>query len=161
MVLQLRIDERLAYKQVNEGWVKKLGATHLIIADNFVAGNSAQRDLMMYGIPKTVKHLFATVDKAIEIVNDPKATPLKIFLIVRTPGDAIKIMNGVEGINDVIFGKFGIMTAQDSETLQKLCPSVILDAGNIALVKDILKRTGKEIYYQDRSSSDPVKLVFL
>ena len=158
MVLHLRIDERLAHGQVCAVWVKYLNATHLLIANDEVANDSFKKQMMGIGIPNTVKHLFATVDKAVEILNDPKAAPLRIFPVVKSPADAVKILDGVEGINDVIFGSFGTITELDKTTLRNPCTGVVLDEENTALVKGITEKLKKDVFYQHIPTAVPEKL---
>ena len=160
MILQLRIDERLVYKQVCAAWLEFLKASHLLIANDYVESNENQKTLMSLTIPRNVKHLFTTVDRAIEIMNDPKAASLKIFPIVKTPADALKILNSVEGINDVVFGKFGSQTPLDKSTLVKPCQGVAFDAENVALVKQIKEKIKKDIFFQDVPSAEAFKLNF-
>ena len=159
MVLHLRVDERLAHGQVCAVWVKFLGASHLIIANDEVANDATQKQLMSLGIPNTVKYLFATVDRAIEIMNDPKAASLRIFPVVKTPADALKVLNGVEGINDVIFGTFGVQTPLDKATLTKPAKGVILDAVNVPIVKQIREKIKKDIFYQDLPTANAHKFI--
>ncbi len=158
MVLHLRIDERLAHGQVCAVWVKFLGATHLLIANDAVANDDFQKQMMSIGIPNTVKHLFATVDKAIDIMNDPKAASLKIFTVVKSPADAVKILDKTEGIKDVIFGTFGTMMPLDKTTARRICPDVMLDDENFALVRKIKAKIKKEVYYQNIPNMNPIKL---
>ena len=158
MVVHLRVDERLAHGQVCAVFVKYLNATHLLIANDAVANDADQKRIMSIGIPNTVKYLFTTVDKAIDIINDPKAAPLRIFPVVKSPADAIKIINNVGEIQDFSFGNFGMIVPIDKATSKNACPGVVLDAENIALVKEIKEKIKKEVYYLHIPTAKPVKL---
>jgi PTS system mannose-specific IIB component len=157
MLLQLRVDERLAHGQVAVGWIKFLGATHIIIANDEVANDEFQKQVMSLGIPNDVKSIFTTVDKAIGIMNDPRSTPLKIFPIVKTPTDALKIVNSVEGINEVNFGNFGKVIKLDSATVRDICKGVAMDAENMEIVKEIQRKV-KEVYNQKAPNFSKVQL---
>jgi PTS system mannose-specific IIB component len=160
MVFHLRVDERLAHGQVCAIWVKFLGATHLLIANDAVANDPFQKQMMSIGIPNTVKHLFCTIDKAIEIMNDPKAAPLKILPVVKCPADAVKILNNVKGIDQVIFGTFGMITPLDKATARRPCPEIMMDDENFALLKEIREKTKKEVFYHHIPDAKPVKMDF-
>ena len=148
MILHLRVDERLAHGQVCLSWLKFLSATHLLVINDEVAADNFQKQVMSLGIPNDVKSLFATVDKGIEILNNPKSATLKIYPIVKTPADAIKVLNAVEGIKEVVFGAFGAIVPQDKVTSIKICQGMSLDAENVAFVKEIQKKV-KEVYFQE------------
>ncbi|QQO08533.1 PTS sugar transporter subunit IIB [Breznakiella homolactica] len=157
MILQLRIDERLAHGQVCAGWIKFLGASHFIIANDEVANDAFQKQVMSLGIPNDVKSIFTTIDKAIGILNDPRSDPLKIFIVVKTPADTLKIVNSVNGITEVNIGNFGGIVQQDSATKKQLCKGVTMDAGNVDLVKEI-KTKVKEVYNQKAPNFSRVQL---
>jgi len=140
MVLQLRIDERLAHGQVCAGWIKFLGATHFIVANDEVANDPFQKQVMGLGIPGDVKSIFSTVEKTIWMLNDPRSQSLKIFIVVKTPGDALKIVEGAKGIKEVNIGNFGGVVKQDASTSQQLCKGVTMDACNVDIVRKLKEK---------------------
>jgi mannose/fructose/N-acetylgalactosamine-specific phosphotransferase system component IIB len=147
MILQMRMDERLAHGQVCVSWIKFLGASHLIIANDEVANDDFQKQMMSLGIPNDIKSIFTTIEKAIGILNDPRSNSFKIFLIVKTPKDALQIANNVQGIKEFNVGNIGSVVKLDGKTARKICEGVILDAENIELIKEIQKKV-KEVYNQ-------------
>src|SRR4030067_558554 len=112
MVLQLRLDERLVHGQVGVSWIRHLGATHLIVANDAVANDDFQKNLMKIGIPSETKCMIVTINKAIELLNDPRSEHLKIFVIVQTPQDVLKIVDGVKSITEVNIANYGLVVKE-------------------------------------------------
>lgn len=130
MVIELRIDERLAHGQVCVSWSKFFQATHLIIANDAVADDSLQKSIMKMGIPENIKSMFCTVDKAAELINNPKADTLRMFVIVNCPKDAEKLVEATkQRIKDVNLANFG--------SLNKLEGEVKMSVGHFAKLDDI------------------------
>lgn len=157
MILQLRIDERLAHGQVCAGWIKFLGATHFIVANDEVANDAFQKQVMGLGIPNDIKSIFTTVEKTIGMLNDSRSNPLRIFIVVKTPADALKIVSSVNGVTEVNIGNFGGVVQQDGATKKQLCKGVTMDAGNVALVQEIQRKV-KEVYNQKAPNFNRVQL---
>lgn len=137
MVLQMRLDERLAHGQVCISWLRAIGATHIMVANDEVAGDAFQKNIMSMGIPGDVKSIFTTLDKAAGILKDPRSKPLRIFLIVKTPKDALKMVENVEDIREINIGNFGSVVKLDKESKRYIDASLYLDKDTIPIVKKI------------------------
>lgn len=150
MILQLRIDERLAHGQVCTTWINTLGASHVIIANDPVASDDLQKTIMKMGMPSTVKSMFATLDKAIDLLNNPKSKPLKMFVVTQTPKDALYLVERINGIDqvEVNLANYGQLIRSNKEIKENLSGMVLLDEDNIALVKQIQGKV-KSVYFQD------------
>ena len=148
MVIQLRVDERLAHGQVCTTWINTLGATHIIIANNKVANDNLQKTIMKMGIPSTCKSIFTTLDNAIGLLNDSRSESLKIFLVVQTPEDALYIMERTQGINEVNVANFGQLVKKDKKIVVRVNPCLLLDEDDVEAVKKI-KEKAKFVYFQD------------
>jgi len=148
MVLQLRVDERLAHGQVCTTWINALGATHIIIANNAVANDALQKKIMGMGIPSTVKSMFATLDKAAELLNNPKSEFLKIFLVVQSPKDALYILERTDGIKEVNIANYGQLVKSGKEIAVKVNSMLLLDEDDVEAVKGI-QSVVKSVFFQD------------
>ena len=153
MISQFRIDERLAHGAVVVGWIKFLGTTHLMIVNDDVVNNTFEKEMMLMGIPQGIKTMFCTIEKAAEILNDPRSAPHKIFVIVKSPTDAIRMVDAVKEIQHVNFSNFGLQTDIDPKTTKRLFTGLNLDAENIELLR-VLKTKVKEVYRQQNPSVD-------
>lgn len=149
MVAELRIDERLAHGQVCVSWTHFLGATHLIIANDKVANDPRQKNIMKMGIPENVKNMFCTIDRAIELINNPKSDKLKIFVVVNCPEDAQKVvLNTDHQIKDVNLANFGSLYKLEGEVKMAVSHVAKLDEKNWGYMKRI-KAEVKNLYSVD------------
>ncbi|MDN6294354.1 MAG: PTS N-acetylgalactosamine transporter subunit IIB [Alkalibacterium gilvum] len=102
-ILLTRIDNRLVHGQVGMTWTNTLGANLVIVANDAVAEDEVQQNLMDMVLPETAQSRFFTLDKVIRIID--KAAPRqKILLVVRTPQDALKLVEGGVPIKKINVG---------------------------------------------------------
>lgn len=138
MVVELRIDERLAHGQVCTGWCNFFSATHLIVANDAVAGDSRQKSIMGMGIPQTIKTMFCTLNKAIELINNPKSESHRVFIVVSCPQDALAVIKGLDGkITKVNLGNFGLLYKPEGDVKKNLTHFISLDEKNLEIVREI------------------------
>lgn len=72
-ILLTRIDNRLVHGQVGMTWTNTLGANLVVVANDEVATDSVQQNLMDMVLPETVQIRFFTLEKTIRIIG--KAAP--------------------------------------------------------------------------------------
>lgn len=121
LIKLMRMDERLIHGQVAVVWSKHLGINRIVVADDEVIKNEMQLMALKMAVPSGVKASILSVDKAIKLLNDPRAEKLKIFLVVRNPKAALKLMENVKGIPAINVGNYGRMSETDEpkEQLEK------------------------------------------
>lgn len=61
-----RIDDRLIHGQVVVGWGRRLGLRYYVVADDALAHEEWERELLAGGLPSGVDALFVSVDEAAE-----------------------------------------------------------------------------------------------
>lgn len=82
-ILLTRIDNRLIHGQVGMTWTNWLGANLVVVADDEIAADPVQQNLMEMALTGNVGARFFTLQKTIDVIH--KAAPSqKIFLVVRT-----------------------------------------------------------------------------
>lgn len=92
-LLLTRIDNRLIHGQVGVTWVNHLGANLVVVANDEVAEDNVQQNLMDMVLPDVIQTRFFTLQKTIDVIH--KAAPRqKIFLVVRDVHDALKLKEG-------------------------------------------------------------------
>ena len=92
-ILLTRIDNRLIHGQVGMTWTNWLGANLVVVADDEIAADPVQQNLMEMAITGNVGARFFTLQKTIDVIH--KAAPSqKIFLVVRTPQNALALIKG-------------------------------------------------------------------
>lgn len=102
-ILLTRIDNRLVHGQVGVTWVNHLGANLIVVANDDVSTDKVQQNLMEMVIPDVIGIRFFSIQKTIDVIN--KAAPRQlIFLVVRTPQDVVKLVEGGVPIKEVNIG---------------------------------------------------------
>ena len=92
-ILLTRIDNRLVHGQVGVTWVNHLGANLLVVANDEVAQDTIQQNLMEMVIPDAIGIRFFSIQKTIDVIN--KAAPRQlIFLVCKTPQDVVRLVEG-------------------------------------------------------------------
>lgn len=147
MITTLRIDERLIHGQVIATWLKSLGVTHLIVANDAAAGNETQQKLLKLAVPSSVKCLIKSVSDVKRIVNDPRCESMRIMLIAGNPTDAYELLQDVPAINDVNLANYGTITKPDGKNKLTLSNMVYLDQEDVEAVNRIIA-FGKPVFTQ-------------
>lgn len=99
MIKELRVDDRLIHGQVALTWPGHLGVSHIIVANDAASKNQMQADTLKMAVQGTAKVIVRNVDKAIALLNNPKAQSIPMFVIVNQVKDAEKIYSGLNGEN--------------------------------------------------------------
>lgn len=124
-ILLTRIDNRLVHGQVGMTWTNTLGANLVVVANDEVATDSVQQNLMDMVLPETVQIRFFTLEKTIRIIG--KAAPhQKILLVVKTPKDALTLVEGGVPIEFLNIGNLHF-----SEGKQQLSSTVSVDKNDV------------------------------
>jgi PTS system mannose-specific IIB component len=65
----VRIDNRLIHGQIIETWLPYTGASVVIVANDSLAGDVLQQEIMSLAIPETIRSTFVGVDRVVETVS--------------------------------------------------------------------------------------------
>lgn len=137
-ILLTRIDNRLVHGQVGMTWTNTLGANLVIVANDEVAEDEVQQNLMDMVLPESAESRFFTLDKVIRIIH--KAAPRqKILLVVRSAQDALKLVEGGVPIKKINVGNLHF-----SEGKKQISSTVSVDEDDIKTFKE-LDRLGIEL----------------
>ena len=140
MITTLRVDERLIHGQVVTNWIRFLGLTNLIVANDAAAQDELQKGVLKMACPPGVKCMVATVDKAIRTLQDPRAEKLKIMVITENPRDALKLVEAVPEIPDVNVSNFGNMCYKEDNPKTQLCANVRAEQEDLEAIRELTKR---------------------
>lgn len=147
MIRQMRLDERLIHGQIAIKWSRHLDINRIIVANDEAGTNKIIERSLMMAAPQNIKVAIETIDKSINIINDPRAKNLKILLIVATPQDALKILEKVEDIEVINVGNYGrIAEKKAGENRKSYGSNLYAHAEEIELFKEILGYGVKSIY---------------
>lgn len=108
MIVQIRVDDRLIHGQIAIVWSKHFGTSHIIVANDQAVHNQLQQMTLKMATPTGVKVLIRSVDDSIDVINNPKAKNIRMFVLTNTIADALKIARNceVESINVANVGRF-------------------------------------------------------
>jgi PTS system N-acetylgalactosamine-specific IIB component len=130
-ILLTRIDNRLVHGQVGMTWANTLGVNLLIVANDAVAADAVQQNLMDMAVAETVQTRYFTLEKTINIIH--KAAPhQKILIVVKTPQDALKLIEGGVPIKELNIGNMHF-----EEGKKQIAPTVSVDARDIETFKKL------------------------
>lgn len=120
-ILLTRVDNRLIHGQVGVTWVNHLGANLILVANDAVSKDPVQQSLMDMVVPDAIATRFFSIEKTIKVID--KASPKqKIFLVCKTPQDALRLVEGGVKITEVNIGNMHF-----SEGKEQISSTVSLD----------------------------------
>lgn len=142
-ILLTRIDNRLVHGQVGVTWTTSLGANLIVVADDEVATQPLQQQLMMVTAESSGAGIrFFTIEKTINIIH--KAAPSqKIFIVCKTPDVVRKLIDGGVPIKDVNVGNMHF-----SKGKSQISKKVYVDNKDLEDLHYI-KSKGVNVYIQD------------
>ncbi|WP_017212427.1 PTS galactosamine transporter subunit IIB [Clostridium beijerinckii] len=142
-ILLTRIDNRLVHGQVGVTWTTTLGANLIIVADDEVAENTLQQQLMEVTAQSSGAGVrFFTLQKTIDVIHKA-AEHQKIFIVVKTPKEVRKLIEGGVPIKEVNVGN---MHFDKGKT--QISKKVYVDDKDMEDLRAI-KDMGIDIYIQD------------
>lgn len=142
-ILLTRIDNRLVHGQVGVTWTTTLGANLIIVADDEVAENTLQQQLMEVTAQSSGAGVrFFTLQKTIDVIHKA-AEHQKIFIVVKTPREVRKLIEGGVPIKEVNVGN---MHFDKGKT--QISKKVYVDDKDMEDLRAI-KDMGIDIYIQD------------
>ncbi|MGO3838411.1 MAG: PTS N-acetylgalactosamine transporter subunit IIB [Vagococcus sp.] len=120
-ILLTRIDNRLIHGQVATQWCGTIGANLILVANGKVANDKVRQGLMDMAAPTGVATRYFTIQKTIEIIHKA-ADRQKIFIVVESPEDVLKLVEGGVDIKKVNIGNMHM-----SEGKKQVATTVAVD----------------------------------
>lgn len=131
-ILLTRIDNRLIHGQVGVTWVNHLGANLILVANDEVANDPVQQNLMEMVVPDAIQTRFFTLEKTINVIHKA-ADRQKIFLVCKTPQDVLKLIDGGVPIKELNIGNMHF-----SEGKEQISSTVSVDENDKKAIRKIL-----------------------
>lgn len=129
----MRIDDRLIHGQ-GQMWLNALGVNTVIVANDEASNDTIQQTLMKTVVPKTIAMRFFSIEKTCELIH--KASPKqKIFLVVKTPEDALKLIDGGVPVNEINIGNI-----HNAPGKQAVTRSIFLGDNDKAALRELLEK---------------------
>ena len=103
-IVLTKIDNRLVHGQIGVSWVGFCGCNLIVVADDEVANDPIQQSLMKMTADSTSTGIrFFSLEKTIDIIHKASEAQ-KIFIVVKTPASARKLVEGGVPIKTIIIG---------------------------------------------------------
>ncbi|MFT9457578.1 MAG: PTS galactosamine transporter subunit IIB [Liquorilactobacillus hordei] len=142
-IVLTRIDNRLVHGQVGVVWTSSIGANLLLVANDDAAKSELQQELMSATAETSgVGIRFWSLEKTITTIE--KASPRqKIFLIVKTPQDVLRLVQGGVPIAELNVGNMHY-----SEGKVQITKKVYVDQADKDAFNKLVE-LGIDVYIQD------------
>ena len=142
MVIHCRVDERLLHGQVAVTWMNHISPDSILIADDDIVNNEVSKMALKMVKPEGTNMAIRSVEDGAKVLNDPRAKKLKIFVIVRTMQDALRLVRLTDEIHSINIG--GIRKKDESRLISA---SVYLNDEDVKTLKE-LDSAVEDVYFQ-------------
>lgn len=105
----LRIDNRLVHGQVVVSWLSAEKANTLMVANDVIARDDFQRSILLAVSPPSIHEVILSIDDALAYVGAPDHATEQIFLLVKTPADALRLHRGGLGVSTMNVGNMAFV----------------------------------------------------
>ena len=152
-IVLTRIDNRLVHGQVGVVWTSALGIN--LVANDEVANDDLQQELMAATAETSdVGIRFWTIDKTIKTIH--KASPRQhIFLVVRNPQDALRLVEGGVPIKKINVGNMHF-----TEGKEAISKKVYVDQNDRDTFNKLVEQ-GVDVFIQDVPDSSKKEITKL
>lgn len=147
----VRIDNRLIHGQVIEAWLPHIGATTVIVANDELATDILQQEIMSLAIPHTIASIFVSVEKLAETVEEHKGDASDTLVLFSSCADARRAFDHGFG-----FEMLNIGNVHYSPGKKQISPSVALSDEDEGCLKH-LSRKGVELDFRC-VPNDPIQV---
>ena len=149
-----RIDERLIHGQVGVQWVGFAGANLVLVANDEVAEDEMQQNLMEMVLADGIDVRFWPLQKVIDNIHRA-ADRQKILLVCRSPSDFLKLVEGGVPVKKINVGNMHF-----AEGKQQIHKTVSVDSQDAAAFKR-LQQLGVECHIQGVPTEESTDLFYL
>ncbi len=131
----LRVDERLIHGQIAMVWSRALNLDGIVVANDEAAENELQKKALKMAVPNGIKVIIKTLDDAVTLLKDKRASDMKLLVLVRTIGDALFLAKQLDNIGYLNIGNVGKSVQGDKQTLTKF---VMLTTDELTNLKELV-----------------------
>ncbi|MCT8310833.1 PTS sugar transporter subunit IIB [Tetragenococcus halophilus] len=129
-IVAIRLDERLLHGQARL-WISSLGVNLVIIANDEVSKSHIQQQLMKSLIPGSIGIRFFSIDETIDKIYKASSRQ-KIFIIVKTPKDVLRLAKGGVPIKELNVGNIHM-----EEGKKKLTNFIAIGESDLSFLKEL------------------------
>ena len=152
-IIHIRIDDRLLHGQICGFWSSALKITRLIVANDQVAMNDLQKQVLRMAAPAGIRTSLIDVTTAATHIMEHRYVGQRVLLIVNSPVDILRMMDLGLPIKEVYIGNMGKKegTKVYAKTIylntveyQALCE---IHERKVALIKQMVPDANPEDFY--------------
>ena len=107
-----RIDDRLIHGQVATTWAKQTGINRIIVVSDEVAQDSLRKFLLQEAAPPGITANVVTVDKMLEVYDDPLFMSQRVMLLFTNPQDVEALVRGGVSFQSINIGGMRFTTGK-------------------------------------------------
>lgn len=141
-IVLIRLDDRLIHGQVTVKWARKANPDRIIVVNDKVAQDPIAKMTLPLAAPTGVKVSILGVNEAISEYNSNKWDKEKVFIIVKTPFDALGLVKGGVKFEWLDIGQLGY-----EEGRKRVTRTVSINENEAKALKEIAG-TGIKLIYQ-------------
>ena len=161
MIVQLRVDDRLIHGQVALMWGKELNTKGILVANDHASEDATQAATLKMACPQGQKLLIRSVDEAVKVAADPRGASMRIFGLVASVSDALRLVKeapgAVECVNVANAGRFD---RSDDAAKTTIVTNVILNPDELKAARELCE-IGIPVIHQVGVTDQRVKVADL
>jgi len=132
-VLLVRIDNRLIHGQVIEAWLPYTGAKTVVVANDDLADDVLQQEIMSLAIPQTISSVFVGVENLHDAVEG--MPPADVLVLFSSCSDARRAYD-----NGFAFNLLNVGNVHYTPGKKQISPSVALSDEDEGCLRHLTKR---------------------
>lgn len=135
MIESIRVDDRLIHGQVALVWSKQYNINHIVVANDAAANDPVQQATLRMATPSGIKLLIKDMDSAIALLNNPKGKDTRIFVLVNTVHDALRLVKECAWRKEVNVANVGRFDKSENKKTLNAC--LLLNENELQDLKEL------------------------
>ncbi len=146
MIVEIRVDDRLIHGQVALVWTKKLNAKAIVVANDHASKDNIQQMTLKMATPENVKLAIKSMQDAVQLINNPKAKDMRIFVLVNSICDALFLSENIDDIERINIANVGRFDGVDEAEKSKLSSTILLSKSEQVALEQLLASNRKVVH---------------
>lgn len=146
MIVEIRVDDRLIHGQVALVWTKKLNAKAIVVANDHASKDNIQQMTLKMATPENVKLAIKSMQDAVQLINNPKAKDMRIFVLVNSICDALFLSENIDDIERINIANVGRFDGVDETEKSKLSSTILLSKSEQVALEQLLASNRKIVH---------------
>ncbi len=146
MIVEIRVDDRLIHGQVALVWTKKLNAKAIVVANDHASKDNIQQMTLKMATPENVKLAIKSMQDAVQLINNPKAKDMRIFVLVNSICDALFLSENIDDIERINIANVGRFDGVDEAEKSKLSSTILISKSEQVALEQLLASNRKVVH---------------